>query len=664
MSSMGKMIYEPITINGMKLKNRIAMAPFVNMPAGEDGNPSEATIKWFESRAKGGVGYIQVGPLGMAPPIVPRPPGVGPRLTIHDEAHIPGFAKLTKVIHSYDCKLGAQVALGGPLLGVGPSVSPFPDELHAKFGMFDMLRGQIIPVAEVTYERMAELIKQQADAAVRIREAGFDCVEYHSTHGGANLPCSFLSPFYNRRKDQYGGSWENRLRYPVETVRAIRKAIGRDFPLLIRLDADELLGKWGITIEDTTQIIVPAIEAAGVDCFDISMGSVTHSPQGININLYYPRGAFIHLPAEVKKVTKLPVIGAGRIVDVDTAEKFLREGKADIIYMGSQLAADPETFKKWVEGRPEDIRVCIGCKTTKGGECGRPCAINYDVQDNPVPLVPAVKPKRVLVVGGGVGGMEAARIASTRGHKVTLFEKTGQLGGIVGALALNPLMAEFGNIVTYESSQLRKLGVDVRLCKEATPASVKELKPDVVIVASGSSLVTPEVAQGKFAVINEVYALRHQMQIGRRVVVWGFPGAELAISLAEQGKDVVLIGGAEASLGSDLPRSRKFWVWRKLTDINAVRESAEAQRVSNPEVIFNCEVEDITSAGVRVSFKGGTKRLLPYDTVIVSRGRKANSDVYDALKGSAAEVYKIGDCVKAADIHEAIWTANEVARKI
>jgi 2,4-dienoyl-CoA reductase-like NADH-dependent reductase (Old Yellow Enzyme family)/thioredoxin reductase len=672
---MKRKIFEPIEIKGMKLKNRIGFAPFVNIPGGEEGFVTDQTIRWFEERAKGGLGFIMTGALGVsttpaggAANLLRRMTAAG-RVTwvgVTDDKYIAGLAKIAEVIHSYGVKIGVQIVAGGPLSGQGPSPSPFPDETHPKYGQFDLAMSRILPVDELSVEQIEQFEDDFAAAAARVKAAGFDCVMLHCAHGGATLCCSFISPFYNRRTDKYGGDWEGRLLLPVETIKKMREAVGEDFPIFARIDADELLGDRGITVNDATKYIVPALEKAGVDCFDVSQGSIMHSPQGITIPLYYPRGCFIHHAAAVKKVTRLPVIGVGNIFDLDMAERFLQEGKADVIYMGRQVTCDPETPKKYFEGRPEDIRHCIGCI----GGCGRPCTINYDIQDEPIPLTQAEKPKKVLVIGGGVGGMEAARIAALRGHTVTLMEKDSHLGGMVSVLALNPLTAEFGNIVTYLSTQMRKLGVDVRICKEATIANVEELKPDVVILATGSSPTIPEIAQGKLGVMTHSQASKEKRAIGQKVVVWGIFGAELAITLAEDGKDVVLMGRAgEGSLGSDVSSARRFWLLRKLTDFNLVRATPEGARVDNPEVLYHVEVEDISNDGIRVKVGGNEARtkVIPYDTLIISQRfgeRKANDSLFDELQGKVPEVYKIGDCAEVRGMLEAIHGANEVVRKI
>ena len=674
---MERKILQPIEIRGMKLKNRIAFAPFFNMPAGEDGYVSDLTVRWFEERAKGGVGFMMIGGVQVTPlpeaiqemmksmmtPLTRRLFGLS------EDKYIPGYTRLAEVIHSYGAKIGIQFGIGGPVGGTAPSTPPYPSEKHTFDEAFNVLsRGGLarIPVRAVSIEEIEQIKSDAAAAAARVKAAGLDCVGLHSCHG-ITLHSTFLSPYFNRRTDKYGGDWEGRVRFTGETIRAMKDAVGEDFPVFVRISAEEFIGKWGITIEDTCQFIVPALEKYGADCISVTQGHIPQAADHIFLPVYFPRGAVIHLAAAVKQAATVPVIGVGKIVDMEMAEKFLEEGKADIIYMGRQLCADPETPKKYFEGRAEDIRKCIGDQmwAADGGRCGRPCTVNYDLQDEPIPLTRTEKPKGVLVIGGGVGGMEAARIAAERGHKVTLMEKEPGLGGMVAALALNPLMAGFGNIVDYLTVQMRKLEVDVRVCREATTADVEELKPDAVILATGSSLVLPEVARGKPGVMTHIEALKRKLEVGNRVIIWGFPGAELAVALADEGKEVTLIGGSEDSLASDVSMLRRVWLVRKLTDYTFIRVRPEFHKLSNLKVLYNVEVKDITPEGIRITDKDRWgERVLPYDTLIISRGRRSNDSLFGELQGKAAEVHKIGDCLRARDIRRAIWSANEVARKI
>jgi 2,4-dienoyl-CoA reductase-like NADH-dependent reductase (Old Yellow Enzyme family)/thioredoxin reductase len=652
---MGKMLFEPLQIGSMKLKNRIGLAPMLNMPGvWTTFTITEATIKWYEERAKGGAGLIMTGTF--IPELI-VPPGAGEK-----------FARLAEAVHAYGAKLGVQIGAGGPLSGKGPSPLPYPDKRHPKQSIFEYMTGQLsfIPgietVAEITKEEMARLKEYLAASAKILKEAGVDCVELHCAHGGATLYCSFISPFYNRREDEYGGSWENRLRFPVETIKNMRTAVGPDYPILARIDADELLGPGGITAEDTVKFTVPAMEAAGVSCFDVSQGSIMHSPEGITIPLYYRRGCYIHHAEAVKKATKLPVIGVGRIVDLDMGEKFLQEGKADIIYLARQLTSDPETPNKYAQGRSDEIRKCIGC--LEG--CGTPCPINYDISPEAIPLTPAEKKKKILIIGGGVAGMETARIGALRGHRVILMEKDARLGGTVAALAKDPLASEFKNIVDYLGTQMRKLKIDVRVCREADATVIEEIKPDAVILATGASLRMPELADNKPGVMDHVEALRNRMAIGQKVVIWGLMyGAEFALSLAREGKEVILIGEAgEDTLASHASMNRRWWIVRKLLDINVVRASVEAEKVTNPKVLFHIKVENITPEGVVITDKEGKRNVLGFDTLIISRGRSKNDAIFNEIAGKAPEVYKIGDCDTPGNILKAIWSANELARKI
>jgi 2-enoate reductase len=237
---------------------------------------------------------------------------------------------------------------------------------------------------------------------------------------------------------------------------------------------------------------------------------------------------------------------------------------------------------------------------------------------------------------------------------------------MVAALAREPLTAEFGNLIEYLAVQLEKLGVDVRPSTEAGLAEVDELNPDVVIMATGSSIIIPEVARSRPGVMDHIEALRNRKEIGHRVVVWGFTyGAELAISLAEEGREVTLIGeGSEKTLGGHASNFRRWWILRKLADVNTARGTPEAQRISNPKVLPNVRVEEITSEGIALTDEAGNKQVLPYDALIISRGRKRDNALSGQLQARATELHEIGDCASVGDIQKAISSANEVARAI
>jgi 2,4-dienoyl-CoA reductase-like NADH-dependent reductase (Old Yellow Enzyme family)/thioredoxin reductase len=660
---MNKMIFEPIEIAGMKLKNRLGFPPFLNMPANKDCTINDQTVRWFEDRARGGAGLVMTGTLlaGPEPDYALLEMLQMTRVGLFDDRFIDGLARIAKAVHAHGAKFGVQLeAFGGPLATYCPSPPPYPDAENETNDIIQILQNFTIPVTELTLDQLELAKKYFADAAARARRAGADCVELHCAHGGATLNCSFISPYYNRRTDRYGGSWESRLRLSCETIREMRKAVGEGFPILARIDSDQLVGEKGITLQDTIKYVVPALEEAGVDCLDVSQGDILRSMQGITIPMYYPGACFMDMTAAVKKATRLPVIGVGNIRDIDMANRLLEEGKADIIYMGRQLTSDPDTPKKYLEGKADEIRKCIACNL----ECG-PCVVNYEIHREHIPLTGAPQAKKVLVIGGGVGGMEAARVASLRGHRVTLLEKSARLGGMVATLAKTPMTTEFGNLVEYLSIQMKKRNVDVRMGKEAGVAEVEALKPDAVIIATGSTMQIPEEAKGKPGVMDHMEALEHMDKIGRKVVIWGLVAADFAISLAREGKDVVLMGrGGAETLAKYYPDPRKMYILRQLTDIKWPRVTPEGQRLSNPEVLYHITVESIADREIKTVNKEGVKRTIPYDTLIISRERKPNNELYEKLQGRVAEVYKIGDCAAIAEIREAITSATEVARKI
>jgi NADPH-dependent 2,4-dienoyl-CoA reductase/sulfur reductase-like enzyme len=475
-----------------------------------------------------------------------------------------------------------------------------------------------------------------------------------------------MSPFTNTRTDKYGGSWENRLRFPAETIQAIRQAVGQDYPIFIRVSADELFGSEGVTLEDTVKYTVPMMEEAGVDCIDVTMGAQLHNPNNIP-SLYVPRGHYMYLPAAVKKAARVPVIGVGRILEMEMAEKYLEQGLADLIFIGRQLVADPETPKKYFEGRSRDIRKCIG-DLPLFGNCDRGCTVNPTppLMGNTDDQVPAETPKKVLVVGGGVAGMEAARIAALRGHSVTLVEKEAKLGGIVDLLSRNPLNSEFGNLVDFLSGQMARLGVDVRVCRRATIDDAKEMKPDAVIIAVGATMSLPEEAAGKFNVITHTEALAQPDKVGQRVVLQGLGyGCELAIALAEGGKDVTLFGkGTE--IAANVSVLRRFFILKRLTDINVCRGDGDIPMTdpANPKLLTGRKLKEITASDVVVEDEKGTAEHLPYDTFIVSMGRRSNDDLSEGLKEIVKEVHVIGDAGRIGEILDAMMAANDVARKI
>jgi len=649
-------LFDPIVINGMRLKNRIGQAPILEAPdLLTKFTITDDTVEWFECRARGGAGLVMTGCL--FPMILDLP-------HIQD-----GIARIAEAVQKHDAKLGVQIGMWGPILGQGPSLPPYPDEIGDKQGYFELVRkaskqpsgaGQAPKALSV--EEIITIEDQLTACTKMLKERGVDCVELHCSHGAATICCSFISPYYNRRTDDYGGSWDNRLRFPTDTLKKMRAAVGPDYPLLVRMNANEMLGEAGITPKDAAEHIAPAFVAAGADCLDVSQGSITHTSEGILTPMYYAEGCFIDYAAAVKEAVDVPVIGVGRFVHLDKADEAVRAGKADIIHFGRQLIADPDTPKKYLAGAADEVRPCVACNEG----CGMPCSVNYDIGADRMPLTVVDEPKRVVVVGGGVAGMEAARVARLRGHEVILLERRDTLGGTVGVLKNEPLCGPLGEFADYLITQMERRGVDVRLQCAATADDILALRPDVVLLATGSTPTIPPKAADNPKVLDILQALRERDKIGQRVIIWGHAyGSETAVSLGEEGKDVTLFdnGGKDTLLGfaSD---ARRFWLMKKLADVDPVRVHEGSRKADNVTAYFNTKVGEITEESVELKHKDGTTQRLAYDTLIIARARKRDNELSAQLEGKVPQLHEIGDCKEVRTIHRAVFGANEVVRAI
>ncbi len=354
------------------------------------------------------------------------------------------------------------------------------------------------------------------------------------------------------------------------------------------------------------------------------------------------------------------------------AEKILREGKVDIFYIGREVYVDNKLIHKFENGKcmPSEVRQCIGCDT----RCF-PCSVNYEaigmVGAPIIPITPAAKPKKILIVGGGVSGMETARVAAMRGHKVSLWEKTSKLGGAVGILATTPHLSEFQNAVDYLSGQMTELGVDVKVCCEATVEKIKAFAPDAVILASGTSEQLPEVFKGQPMVMGLMEAIERKREFrsfaGWRKKVWfsGFTGCEFALDLAAEGAEVTMVGpGGDSTVAAEpwFTRDRKVYLRKRLTDGNFIRRSKDTER-ANIKMLFKSKIEFVDASGVHY-YHNGIHKVNEYDAVIVVSPRTKNDQIYEEISKFVPEVYKVGDCDKIGLIQDAIKTANEIARVI
>jgi 2,4-dienoyl-CoA reductase-like NADH-dependent reductase (Old Yellow Enzyme family)/thioredoxin reductase len=645
-----KRLFEPINIGKMELKNRIVM-PALNTKFGTEwGAMSDRMIDYYAERAKGGVALIIIEntcidwPVGKA--------GTNP-IRADEWKFVQGLHDLVEAVQLYGAKIATQLQhpgrQGSSLTAAEGQQLVAPSEIPC------LPTGAEMPHA-LTTEEIEVLIGKFIMGATITKAAGFDAVEIQGGHG--YLITEFMSPYSNKREDEYGRDFEGRMKFPLGIVEGIRMVVGPDFPIIFRLSADEYV-EGGLTLEDN-KLIVRRLEAAGVDAISVSSGIYESTPWYSRIfpTAGMPMGCNVPLAEGIKKVVKIPIIVAGKLGDPVLAEKVLKDGKADLIAMGRPLLADPELPRKAYEGRLDDIRPCIYCNEACIGNISRfwriSCVVNPALgREREYQIEPAKRKKRVLVVGGGPAGMEAARVASLRGHKVTLYEKEKTLGGQLMAASAPKFKEPIGDLAEYLKSQVGKLGVKVELGTKATPALIKRLKPDVVVLATGAISVIPGIPGARAnKVATAIDILLGRKKAGKKVVIigGGEVGSELAWFLAEKGKKVTIVemlGG----MAMDMNMFSRFYLMDKLAELGI-------------EMLINTTAQEITDKGVVAVDMDGNKRVIEADTVILATGFKPDNELEYKLKGATSEVYTIGDCVKPGKIWGAIESASRIARQI
>ena len=674
-------LFSPIRIGSLELRNRIVMSPMTTDYASDDQLPSPRLLAYLEERARGGVGLITL----EACSIERRQREVVHTMHFGDDSVIEPHRELVRRVHAHGARVQPQLVHPGPdsmspLLDGNPSLGPSVIPSY--------LTGH--PCRELTREEIAEIVTRYADAAGRIRAAGYDGLELHAAHGYMLLG-SFLSPVRNHRNDEYAGRrQEGRLRLVLEVVRAIKRAAGGDFPLTLRISGYERAPA-GRPLDDT-QRIAPPLAAAGVDAFHVSGGSVDRYVSQIVTGSHWPDAHNAAAAAAVRRVVDVPVMVAGRIHDPALAEEILRRGDADLIVMGRPLLADPELPAKARDGRTRQIRRCISCQHCIDSmeRMDMSCAVNGRSGHEALrPLARAARARRVVVVGGGPAGLEAARVAQLRGHRVTLLERDRALGGALRlAAAVHP---ENAPLLEFLESEVRRLGVDVRTGTLASAASVGALAPEVAIVATGGRLVAPELPGSELphvwtgALLRALLAgappqaatklpawlrlgsralahlqpwlgpariralARLALPLGRRVAVVGadLAGVELAELLAQLGRQVVLLEAGD----------------RIAPEVGGKRRGEHMDRLDRLGVSAHCGVvyHAIVRDGVRVSVAEGPIRLVAADSVLLAGRLEPDTALHDALDGVVPERFAIGDCTGLGLIRKATDEATRVA---
>lgn len=649
MSQQFKHLFSPIKIGTMTVRNRIVStghATYYDEP-GTD-LPTDHTIAYWVSKAKGGIGLICTR-----------------GHFIHRSSYMNTFANPSRAVQIFRKAADAIHQHGacvvGQIVHIGGQTQAFPPPFVAWSPSGGIYPRDWLNTHEITLEEIKEVISAFAEAAKVLREAGFDGVEMLGCHG--YLITEFMSSFTNKRSDEYGGSLENRMRFPLEVIDAVREAVGRDYTVGMRVNGDEFV-EGGYTLDDML-VMAPMLTRGGkLDYLSISAGTY-RSLVMFGEPMYYPLGSVVYLASAIKGVVDVPVLARGRITDPLQAEEILANNQADMVCMTRAQIADPELANKAREGRLDEIRKCIGCNEGCFGRvlsvrhlpmrCTMNATIGRELLPGWAETQPAEKKKKVMIIGGGPAGLETARVAALRGHTVSLYDKGQELGGLTLIGAKAPGRDGLLDIGRYFTAQMKLLGVEVNQETEVTPELVKQKKPDVVVVAIGSLSYIPDIPGAEHDNVVEARdVLTGKAEVGQNVVViageYHIQALSVADFIASQGKKVEILC-EEYHAGWQLDIMTRHAVYQRLFQAGAIFSPCTGvRRISGNTVLA-------------VNVMTRQERLIEgVDTVVIAFGGKENPSLYRALQGEVEELYAVGDCTGARKIIDAIADSSRLAR--
>ena len=651
-----KELFTPFNIGKVTIKNRFIMGPMGTATLQtQDNILSQNIVEYFFERARGGFGMITMGmqltdtKVDAFNPVVSRSPMLNP-LNFKRTAE-----RMIERCDAYNTKMFAQIAMGGGRHSNGGlTPSPLPNFYNPS-----------ITTTEYTKEQIKQKIEMMVKGAELMRSSGFHGVELHSIHWGYLLD-QFVMAYTNHREDEYGGSLDNRLRVVKEIVDGIHETCGSDFPITVRLGVKGFMKGWhqasltgeeevGRTIEEGVEIC-RKLEAMGLDALSVDTGTYDSFYYACPPS-YLPRGYALDLYKQCKDAVNIPILAGSRMGDPYLCAKALKEGKADAFVLSRPSLADPDFPRKIEQGTPEKIRPCIGCGMCIGRVADKyllpACAVNPRATREIEYLAPRpTSPKKIMVVGGGVAGMAAARLAAQFGHQVELYEKSDTLGGELHAAGKRPLKTEVAELNDWYQRELKELNVPIHMNTSVNADMVRAAKPDVAILAVGASPVMPKSIPGinHEKSVSSVDAMTGKRPVGQKVVVVGGGeiGCEVAMDLILHGKEVSMVEALPGLMSVEfVPRPHKEMLIDMLKHYKV-------------PVYTNSRLLAINDEGAVITGPDGNEKTLTADTVVLSIGMRSNPSFASELVGEGIEIYEIGSGKKVSNIYSAIHNANDI----